>query len=157
MRPDACKSCHDYEHQLTGKTNWANSVWGFGVPPMSRLAHGIHYGRYVDKPTENVGGAFSEIIFPMDVRNCTKCHADPKNTSWNDKPSRLACLACHDSDAAQVHGNIMTYDPTPGDPWSGDETESCEVCHGSDTEFSARAVHSIFNPYVPPYVREPVK
>jgi len=155
MNTDLCKNCHDYEHQLTGKTSWTNSQWGFGVSPIVRRVHGLHYGRYVDKPLENGGGAFAEIIFPMDVRNCTKCHADTKNTTWNEKPSRLACMACHDSDAALAHGNLMTYDPTPGDPWSGDETESCEICHGKDAEFSAKAVHSIFNPYVPPYVREP--
>ncbi len=152
MQPDACKSCHDYAHQMTGKTSWSTSQYGFGVSPISRRVHGIHYGNYLDKPTQNTSG-IAEIIFPQDVRNCTKCHGDANSITWTEKPSRLACLACHDEDAAQAHGTLMTYDPTPADPWSGDEMETCEVCHGSDADFSPAKVHSISNPYVPPYPR----
>jgi 5-methylcytosine-specific restriction endonuclease McrA len=154
MDPDGCRACHDYARQMPGKTAWSQNHFGFGVDPLSRRIHGVHYGRYLARPEENTAG-ISEIIFPQDVRNCTKCHADPKNSTWNEKPSRLACLACHDSTAAVAHGNLMTWDPTPADPWSGDEQESCEVCHGKDSDSSAAKVHAIGNPYVPPYVREP--
>ncbi len=150
--PDICKACHDYERQTPGKTTWTASNSGFGAAPLSRRVHGVHYGNYLDKPDENTKG-IAQIIFPQDVRNCTKCHSDPKSITWTEKPSRLACLACHDADAAQTHGNLMTYDPTPADPWSGDEVETCEVCHGSDADFSPAKVHSIANPYVPPYPR----
>ena len=146
---DICKSCHDNLHQLTGKTNWTSSQFGFGVSPIGRRAHGIHYGNYVNKPGE-INGDFSHVIFPQDIRNCTSCHISP---SWNEKPSRLACMACHDSDLAQTHGKLNTYDPTPDDPWTGDEIETCEVCHGSDSDFSAKKVHAVSNPYVPPYPR----
>lgn len=155
MNPDLCKNCHDYDHQMTGKTSWTSSQYGFGVSPIVRRVHGAHYGRYLEKGNENGGGGLSEIIFPQDVRNCTKCHADPANTTWNSKPGRLACFACHDSTEATAHGALTTLDPTPADPWSGDEVETCAVCHGADAEFSAKRVHSIANPYVPPYVREP--
>jgi hypothetical protein len=47
----------------------------------------------------------------------------------------------------------MTIDPTPQDPWNGDERETCAVCHGNDSAFSAKEVHSISNPYVPIYPR----
>jgi hypothetical protein len=43
--------------------------------------------------------------------------------------SRLPCMGCHDSQAASTHMLLMTYDPTPDNPWSGDEQESCQVCH----------------------------
>ncbi len=155
MTPDLCKGCHDYGHQMTGKTNWTNSQWGFGVSPLVRRVHGAHYGRYLHKGNENGGGGLSEIIFPQDVRNCTKCHSDPKSTTWNSSPSRLACMACHDSTAATTHGSLTTLDPTPGDPFSGDEIETCTICHGADSEFSPQNVHRIANPYVPPYPREP--
>ena len=157
MDPEVCKACHDNLHQIPGKTAWTGSgqsQFGFGVSPIVRRVHGIHYGRYLSNPTNNTSG-ISEIIFPQDVRNCTKCHADPKNSTWNEKPSRLACFSCHDDLSSIAHGNIMTADPTPADPWSGDEVESCEVCHGSDTEFSPKRVHAISDPYVPPYIREP--
>ena len=39
------------------------------------------------------------------------------------------CSGCHDSDAARAHMKIETYDPTPNDPWSGDEQEACQACH----------------------------
>jgi OmcA/MtrC family decaheme c-type cytochrome len=152
MVTDVCKVCHDNLHQMSGKTNWANSQYGFGVAPVSRRVHGIHYGNYLEKPDRNTSG-IANMIFPQDVRNCTKCHTE--SPSWNTKPSRLACLACHDSDLAKVHGDLMTFDPTPADPWNGDEQETCILCHGQDSDFSASKVHTISNPYVPPYPRAP--
>jgi len=154
MDPEMCKACHDYSHQMTGKTNWTNSQFGFGVSPIVRRVHGAHFGHYLNKGNENGGGGLSEIIFPQDVRNCTKCHADAKNTAWNDNPSRLACFACHDSTESTTHGQLMTWDPTPADPWNGDEVETCGICHGPTSEYSAKKAHSIANPYVPPYPRE---
>jgi len=38
-------------------------------------------------------------------------------------------MGCHDADAAVAHMRLQTYDPTPTDPWSGDEQESCQTCH----------------------------
>ena len=157
MEPELCKACHDYSHQMTGKTNWTNSQWGFGVSPIVRRVHGAHFGRYLHKGNENGGGGLSEIIFPQDVRNCTKCHSDPKNTTWSSSPSRLACFACHDSTEATTHGSLMTWDPPPADPWNGDEVETCEICHGASSELNPKANHSIANPYVPPYPREPAE
>ncbi|MBI2858683.1 MAG: hypothetical protein HYX90_06370 [Chloroflexi bacterium] len=156
MAPDLCKSCHDYDRNQAGKVGWNNSNNGFGAAPLARRVHGVHYGRYVSKPTEiHRTFDFSEVIFPQDVRNCTKCH-DPKgSTAWKENPSRLACNACHDSVAAIAHTSQMTTDPTPADPWSGDEVESCKACHGAGREFSAEKVHNISNPYKAPYVREP--
>lgn len=154
MLPDACKSCHDNRHQLTGKTNWLNSQYGFGVAPLARRIHGVHYGNYVAKPNEIISsGDYAHVIFPQDVRNCTKCHSE--SSSWNDNPTRLACLACHDDDLSVDHAASMTIDPTPQDPWSGDEREICAACHGSDKAFSPKVVHSITNPYVPIYPRAP--
>lgn len=150
--PDICKSCHDYQHQMTGKTSWQTSQYGFGVAPLARRVHGVHFGHYLDKPKEiNPGADFSNVIFPQDVRNCTKCHS--QSSTWTEKPSRLACLACHDSDYATYHANSMTFDFTPSDPWNGDEIETCIVCHGKNSEFTPKAVHAISDPYVPPYPR----
>lgn len=155
--PDTCYPCHDYKNQMTGKTNWSNSQWGYGVGPLVKKVHGVHYGKYLHKQADLNGGAFAEVIFPQDVRNCTKCHSDPKNTTWNSKPSSLACLACHDSDAAITHAKLMTWDPTPAQPYSGDEEDTCTVCHGASSDLSPAKVHSIANPYVPPYPREPAE
>ena len=150
FNPDICKLCHDYQQQNPAATGWDDDQYGFAVPPLSRLVHGVHYGNYLENPDEVTEG-ISQIIFPQDVRNCTKCHSE--TSTWDSKPSRLACLACHDGDAEVIHGMLMTYDPTPANPWSGDEQESCAVCHGAGADFAPSKVHSISNPYVPPYPR----
>jgi hypothetical protein len=157
FNPDLCKNCHDYQNQLTGKTGWNDSNWGFGVAPLARRVHGVHFGHYLNKPQEVHGDAdaelFGGIIFPQDVRNCTKCHAD--NPVWTQEPSRVACLACHDSDAAIFHGVLMTFDLTPDAPYGGDEVETCIICHGEHTAFSPDQMHNISDPYKPPYLRDP--
>lgn len=147
--PNFCKGCHDYGLRDSATyTGWGNSNFGFGAAPINRRVHRVHFGKYLNT---TVPHDFSEIIFPQDVRNCVKCHSE--TSSWNQKPSRLACLSCHDSDSATAHGIIMTVDPTPTTPWSGDELESCESCHGPGREFSVEKSHNITDPYVPPYPR----
>ncbi|NQU09333.1 hypothetical protein HQ590_00960 [bacterium] len=163
---DKCLACHDYNRQAEKREvddpadGWGGNAaedrsnYGFGAAPIARRVHGVHFGHYVHKPEEIHGeDDYSEVIFPQDIRNCTKCHA--VSSSWAAKPSRLACLACHDSAGTVVHGTLMTADPTPEDPWNGDEAESCAVCHGPGADFAVDKVHSIANPYRPPYLREP--
>ncbi len=157
LAPDLCESCHDNENQLEGMTSWDERNWGYGAQPIVKRVHAIHYGKYLDKP-EDIHGAedaehFAGIIFPQDVRNCVKCHSESDN--WTEDPSRLACLACHDTDSAQTHAALQTVDPTPTEPWNGDEVETCNVCHGADRDFAASVVHNIWDPYRPPYPREP--
>jgi len=157
LAPDLCESCHDNENQLEGMTSWDESNWGFGAQPIVKRVHAIHYGKYLDKPEEIHGAEdaehYAEIIFPQDVRNCVKCHSE--SDMWTQEPSRLACLACHDTDSAQTHAALQTVDPTPVEPWSGDEVETCVVCHGEDRDFAPSIVHNIWDPYKPPYPREP--
>jgi len=168
---DVCGSCHDYRRQVVDRQAgdpadgwgvWAvsgRSNMGFGAAPISRRVHGMHYAAYVNYPEEIHGSSTTKltdvapIIFPQDVRNCVKCHSDLD--TWTQKPGRVPCLACHDDDATKAHGALMTYDPTPVDPWNGDEQESCEVCHGEDGDFAPSKVHNIWDPYKPPYPREP--
>jgi OmcA/MtrC family decaheme c-type cytochrome len=160
---DFCNACHDYGHTTRGdmfKNQGGTSLsgWsGFGAMPIVRRVHGLHYAHYLEHSEEIYANAtkdtFGGIIFPQDVRNCTICHAE--SDTWKQKPSRMACLACHDSDAAKAHGKLMTWMPDPNDPYGPASVESCEVCHGAGTEWSPDKVHSISNPYVPPYPREP--
>jgi hypothetical protein len=152
--PGLCKNCHDYERQLDNNGGWSDSNWGFGAQPIVKRVHGIHYGAYLDKPGDvhEPGSDWDGIIFPQDVRNCVKCHSE--NDMWTEEPSRLACLACHDSDDAQTHADLQTSDPTPNEPWNGDEVETCVVCHGEEREFAPKIVHNIWDPYKPPYPRE---
>ncbi|MBI2849324.1 MAG: hypothetical protein HYX88_04260 [Chloroflexi bacterium] len=165
FNPDYCKSCHDYARYQTGDAfpnqggTSLNGWSGFGAVPLARRVHGVHFGRYLEHPEQIYQGnpdAFKEVIFPQDVRNCTKCH-DAKETTaaWKEKPSRLACMACHDSDIANGHAEVMTLYPNPADPWSGDKVETCKICHGAGKDFAVEKMHNISNPYKPPYPREP--
>ncbi len=143
---DICKNCHDYERQVAGVVGWdATGGWnGFGAAPIVKKVHGVHYGSSLDYPEDlypfALSTEYARVTFPMDVRNCEKCHSETPD--WKEDPSRLACLACHDSDDAANHARLMTYDPTPNDPWSGDEEESCPICHGAGKEFSPDTVHT---------------
>ncbi len=160
---DYCNACHDYGHPNTGdmfKNQGGTSLngWsGYGAMPISRRVHGVHNGNYLEHPEEIYANAtvdtFGHIIFPQDIRNCTSCHAE--TDTWKQKPARMACLACHDSDQAKVHGLLMTYIPDPSDPYGPKAQESCEVCHGANKAYSPDKVHNITNPYVPPYPRAP--
>lgn len=160
---DYCTACHDYGHVASGemfKNQGGTSLsgWsGYGAMPIVRRVHGVHRGNYLEHPDEIYANAtvhtFGHIIFPQDIRNCTKCHAE--SDTWKQKPSRMACLACHDSDAAKTHAKLLTYTPDPDDPYGPTAVETCVVCHGAGAAFSADKVHNLSNPYVPPYPREP--
>jgi hypothetical protein len=66
----------------------------------------------------------------MNIRNFESCHpAGEVSGSWTTNANRLACMGCHDADAASAHIKLMTWDPTPASPFSGDEEESCKACH----------------------------
>lgn len=128
---DQCANCHDYQSQN------ATGAWE-GGRPISKRVHAVHHGSELNYPNttvdytaDPVAGRSWDIEFPQDIRNCdTTCHP-PATTSgsWAYNPSRLPCSGCHDSDSATAHMNLMTWDPTPDSPWSGDEAESCRTCH----------------------------
>lgn len=153
--PDICKNCHDYERQLSGMNDWARSNAGFGAGPLSRRAHGVHFGKYLNYPKEvHPTYDYSGVILPQDVRNCVKCHSAETSGTWITEPSRLACLSCHDSDAAQAHGRVNTQLGPTGDLYGADAVETCKTCHAAGKEFPVDAAHKINDPYVPPYPRE---
>lgn len=161
---DYCAACHDYGRSTgaTGemfKNQGGTSLagWsGYGAMPISRRVHAVHNGHYLEHPEEIYANAtkdtFGNIIFPQDIRNCTKCHAE--SDTWKQKPSRVACMACHDTDEAKAHGRLMTFMLDTSDPYGPLAVETCKICHGAGTELSADKVHNISKPYVPPYPRE---
>ncbi len=146
---------------------------------LTSLIHSLHYARrrgdYVKPPLlsadvayvgyQNQVSDFTDRLFPLDMRNCTKCHADSGdacsadpdcgvgqackrgscvNVAWLENTGSAPCLACHNTSygAAHVQLNI-----TP------DGVEACGACHGENREFSPAKVHRITSPYVPPYPR----
>jgi OmcA/MtrC family decaheme c-type cytochrome len=127
---DQCGACHDYQPQ-----NGTGATWT-GAHPISKRVHAVHNGSELFYPITTVAhsddpvGRAWDIVFPQDIRNCQACHPDGTTSgSWATQPNRLACNGCHDADAALAHFRLTTYDPTPLDPYSGDEVESCGTCH----------------------------
>lgn len=128
---DQCGACHDYQPSSpTGK--WT------GTSALSKRVHAVHFGSKLNYPNTTVGYSGGDLVagrnwnitYTQDVRHCESCHSDSATSNtWKTNPSRLACSGCHDSDSATSHMNLQTYDPTPANPWSGDEKESCKVCH----------------------------
>jgi OmcA/MtrC family decaheme c-type cytochrome len=147
------------------------------------LAHKLHFGRLLDGYGEsanqppgvlayigfqNSRNDFSEVLLPLDVRNCNKCHGDQGgscsasapcgvgqeciggtcvNRAWT-QPSTRVCTSCHDDAATYAHTQLNTWtDPT------GQAIETCAVCHGDGAQFSVESVHGVAAPYVPPYPR----
>jgi hypothetical protein len=147
------------------------------------LMHMLHFARLLDGYAEranlvtpglqvvgfnNTVNNFSQVLFPQDVRNCTKCHGDTKNScsdntscgfgqtcsgskcvnnAWQTTGSKV-CLSCHDSAADYTHAQANTGTV------SGITVETCDICHGATGEFSVAKVHNIRSPYVPPYLRQ---
>lgn len=127
---DLCAACHDQQPQ------GATGTWS-GAKPISKRVHAIHYGSSLNFPLATVDysngdpvkGRNWDITLPQDVRNCEVCHTAKTSGTWAKNPQRLACSGCHDSLASQAHIKLQTLDPTPADPYSGDESESCSTCH----------------------------
>ncbi len=123
-----CVTCHN---PGTADANSGNTV-DFKV-----MIHKIHRGEFL--PSVEAGGQYaiwgnsdalhdySEVVFPQDIRNCTKCHdaadaATPQGGNWNTQMSVEACGSCHDdvnfaTGAGHTSGNIVAQ--------NGD----CSTCH----------------------------
>ena len=148
------------------------------------LIHSLHFGRLLDGYSErndlitpgklvyigfqNGVSDFSEVLLPLDVRNCGKCHGDQGGTcsaaapcgigqlcvagtcqnNAYTTPSAEICLSCHDADDSNGHVALNTWKDT-----DGNTIETCGVCHGPDAEFAVAKVHNISSPYRPPYQR----
>ena len=127
---DMCGACHDYQQQTFGAAFT-------GAVPIARRVHAVHSANaWLNYPNQTVGHADTvpgrnwRLPYPQDIRNCQACHATGTTSgSWATHPTRQACNGCHDSDAAAAHLRAQIFDPTPAEPFSGDEVETCNVCH----------------------------
>ena len=119
-----CVTCHN---PGSADANSGNTI-DFKV-----LIHKIHRGATL--PTEGVTiwgyhdgeHDFSDVVFPQDTRNCTKCHdgsdaATPDANNWQYRPTKEACGSCHDDvnfeTGANHDGGIQT-------------NAACANCHAS--------------------------
>jgi OmcA/MtrC family decaheme c-type cytochrome len=143
-----CVMCHN-----PGTTD-ANS----GNPlTMSTMVHKIHAGKRLKQAGEdytiwgygNTRHSFAEVGFPQDLRNCTKCHsgsnpATPQGDNWKTRPSREACLTCHDSKPGSAWFTQHTFfnqnrDPNAAATLMTDST--CARCHTPGSAVAPERVH----------------
>jgi len=164
-----CVMCHN-----PGTTD-ANSG---NVLTMATMVHKIHAGRLLHtKKNEGKGGEdyviwgfsnsmhdYSEVGFPQDLRNCTKCHSGdnpstPQGGNWKTQISKGACLTCHASGSgSEWKDGSPATDTTPakaghdayaaqviGSGATGDSLTNaqCRQCHSpsSNPAISPERVH----------------
>jgi OmcA/MtrC family decaheme c-type cytochrome len=149
-----CNECHN---QLTGHGTRVDTKlcvtchnpgsWVAGAPntpvDFKVMIHKIHYGAKLPSvvagtPYVVSGTDFSNVVFPQDVRNCSKCHdatagtanATAQGDNWKNGPNMEACGACHDNvffgttpDLARPYQTV----PHPGGVMT--DNSLCSGCH----------------------------
>ncbi|MGE5242453.1 MAG: OmcA/MtrC family decaheme c-type cytochrome [Bacteroidota bacterium] len=78
---------------------------------------------------------FSDVVFPQDIRNCTKCHnnsdlvATPQGDNWETQPSMAACGSCHDNIDFSKAGPPAGTDPNGHPGGVVTDNSECLTCH----------------------------
>jgi len=129
---EMCQLCHT-------ETNSINPESGNTID-FQVMIHKIHRGQDLPsvlsgEPYYFIGymGAredFSDVAYPWDMRDCTKCHDGSQGERWITRPAQKPCSSCHD----------RTYfgEGDAPDGWTKhtagprDDSE-CIVCHGEDS------------------------
>jgi len=135
-----CVTCHNPGSWIAGTP---------GTPlDFKVMIHKIHYNNngaalpsVIAGTPYKVGGIdYSRVVFPQDVRNCTKCHdgtagaanASAQGDNWKTLPNMGACGSCHDN-------VYFGASPDPAKPYQtkahtgGVMTDSsaCALCHAA--------------------------
>jgi OmcA/MtrC family decaheme c-type cytochrome len=130
-----CVTCHNPGSWIAGTPN---TTVDFKV-----YIHKIHRGEELPSVVAGtpykIGSAdFSDVVFPQDIRNCTKCHngADTNTAqgdNWETHPSIQACGSCHDD----VYFGLT---PDPAKPYQTKahpggvvtDNSECLTCHATN-------------------------
>jgi OmcA/MtrC family decaheme c-type cytochrome len=140
-------------------------VYDRAVGNLPNEIHHIHGGQVLALKNYNFAGVlFNEVLYPQDLRNCTKCH-DPSNTAtpqannFNTVPNRLACGGCHDGIDFATGKGVTLADAAKGltstDKGGGFEHPAGALpddslganCHGLERHLDPDLVH---RPVTPP-------
>src|SRR6516225_8810024 len=125
--------------------------------------HHIHGGGVLALKNYNYAGVtFNDVLYPQDVRNCTKCHdpsnpATPQASNFENVPNRVACGACHDGiDFATGKGVTMadalaglTVSPQGHVGGIQPDDSKCASCHSDPTRPDIN-VDGVHRPVTPP-------
>jgi len=133
-----CVTCHNPGSWVAGTPN---TTVDFKV-----MIHKIHMGENLPSvqggTPYTIGNAdFSDVVFPQDIRNCTKCHTNtdtdvarntPQGDNWETVPSTKACGSCHDNVDFSQLGPPNGTDPNGhpgGDVSTVTDSSVCLGCH----------------------------
>ncbi len=143
VEPDYCVMCH----------NPGSADFQTGNPiDFKLMAHKFHMGKRLTQDyavrsaiarKDLGGGAIAGVLYPQDQRNCVKCHdgsatathKTAQGDNWKTKPSKNACLACHDDYKTVGSGWQLAHAaysslfvPSLGNPDSTPDVV-CQSCH----------------------------
>lgn len=151
--PEYCELCHN--PNATDEAQRPKDKLPPETIQLKYMIHSLHMGEERAQPTEFYGRAVAkteEINYPTasDQRNCTKCHVGttytlplPANVLPTTitqagqvvkqlQPIAATCSACHASQQALGHMEIMT---------TKNNVETCLICHGPGADFAVDQVH----------------
>ncbi|HSH91207.1 MAG TPA: OmcA/MtrC family decaheme c-type cytochrome [Ramlibacter sp.] len=150
-----CVMCHN---PGTTDANSGNNL------PLATMVHKIHSGKLLKQKLDaGLGGEqyviwgnsnskhdYSEVGFPQDLRNCTKCHSGdnpktPQGDNWKTKPSKEACLTCHANNAGstwEASHKVFAGTLVGAAAAAKDLTNAqCANCHKVGSNISPERVH----------------
>jgi OmcA/MtrC family decaheme c-type cytochrome len=129
-----CVTCHNPGSWIKNDDNTTTTV------DLKVMVHKIHRGENL--PSVEAGGSyavgdhdFSDVAFPQDIRNCTKCHdgedpETPQGNNWQLVASMEACGSCHDDIDFSRDGSGNPPAEPGGHPGGiVDSNSQCNVCH----------------------------
>jgi OmcA/MtrC family decaheme c-type cytochrome len=146
-----CVMCHN-----PGTTD-ANSG---NVLTMQTMVHKIHAGKLLASKaggeTYTIWGFgsskhdYSEVGFPQDLRNCTKCHSGanpktPQGDNWKSRAAKESCLTCHANNAGSdwdtSHAVFANALIGPGAAAKQITNAQCAGCHRPGSNLAPETVH----------------
>jgi OmcA/MtrC family decaheme c-type cytochrome len=139
VEPAYCVMCHNVDTQDKTASPTAGAPANTSVD-FKLMIHKIHMGEHLMNGFKVGTSDFTDVKFPQDVRNCTKCHdgsanathKTPQGDNWKNIPSRNACGACHDGINFTTGGGMNlagTYAGHIGGAQSDDT--KCALCHNA--------------------------
>jgi len=129
-----CVTCHN-------PGSWDNTPGNVQTLDFKMMVHKIHEGEELPSVVAGTPYAigthdYSDVVFPQDIRNCTKCHdgadaATPQGDNWKNRPNMAACGSCHDNVYFGASPDPLKPYQTVAHP-GGVVTDNseCMVCHG---------------------------
>jgi len=142
VEPNYCVICH----------NPGSRDFQTGNPiDFKLMVHKFHMGRRLTQDyavrsavaRKDTAGVISGVLYPQDQRNCVKCHdgsvaavnKTAQGDNWKTKPSKHACLSCHDNYKTAgskwqiAHAPYASqFAPSVADPDATSDAV-CQSCH----------------------------